>query len=70
MDVKVGNGAFMQTANEAQELTQSIIRTAGMAGVRTHALITDMNEVLGNTAGNAVETDGALAVAVRDIKLI
>ena len=60
MDVKVGNGAFMQTANDARELTESIIRTAGIAGVRTHALITDMNEVLGSTAGNAVEIEESM----------
>jgi len=55
MDVKVGNGAFMETADDARALAQSIIRTAGEAGLRTHAVLTDMNEVLGTTAGNALE---------------
>ena len=55
MDVKTGNGAFMQTRDRARELADSIIRTAGSAGLKTHALITDMNQVLGTTAGNAVE---------------
>ena len=55
MDVKTGNGAFMQTRDRARELADSIIRTAGSAGLATHALITDMNQVLGTTAGNAVE---------------
>ena len=55
MDVKTGNGAFMQTRERARELADSIIRTAGSAGLKTHALITDMNQVLGTTAGNAVE---------------
>lgn len=55
MDVKVGNGAFMTSLERAEELSRSIIRTAGEAGLPTHALITDMNEVLGETAGNAVE---------------
>ncbi len=55
MDVKVGSGAFMPTHARARELAESIIATAELAGVRTHALITDMNEVLGRTAGNALE---------------
>ena len=55
MDVKTGNGAFMQSRDRARELADSIIRTAGSAGLKTHALITDMNQVLGTTAGNAVE---------------
>ncbi len=55
MDVKVGSGAFMGSHERAVELATSIIRTADKAGLKTHALITDMNEVLGTTAGNALE---------------
>ncbi len=55
MDVKVGSGAFMPTLERARELAQSIIGTAAEAGLKTHAIISDMNEVLGDTAGNAVE---------------
>lgn len=55
MDVKVGSGAFMTTPEKARALADSILKTAARAGLRTHALITDMNEVLGTTAGNAVE---------------
>lgn len=55
MDVKVGNGAIMATANDAQALAQSIVNTATGAGVATRALITDMNQILGTTAGNALE---------------
>ncbi len=55
MDVKVGTGAFMDTPERATELASSIINTAAKANLQTHALITDMNEVLGTTAGNAVE---------------
>ncbi|MBT8101105.1 MAG: thymidine phosphorylase [Gammaproteobacteria bacterium] len=55
MDVKVGSGAFMPTAERAHELAQSIISIAAEAGLKTHALITDMNDVLGTTAGNALE---------------
>jgi len=55
MDVKFGSGAFMPGADKAEELAKSIIATAANANLRTHALITDMNECLGLTAGNAVE---------------
>jgi thymidine phosphorylase len=55
MDVKVGSGAFMPTVERASELAESIIGTAAQAGLKTHAILTDMNEVLGDTAGNALE---------------
>lgn len=55
MDVKVGSGAFMTSAEQAEELAQSIISTAAKAKLKTHAIITDMNECLGMTAGNALE---------------
>jgi len=55
MDVKVGSGAFMASVERASKLAKSIIGTAATAGLKAHALITDMNEVLGQTAGNAVE---------------
>jgi thymidine phosphorylase len=55
MDVKVGSGAFMPTPERAHKLAESIISTAAMANLNTHVLITDMNEVLGRTAGNALE---------------
>jgi thymidine phosphorylase len=55
MDVKVGSGAFMSDLAEAEELSLSIMATAAKANLRTHVLITDMNECLGHSAGNAVE---------------
>jgi len=55
MDVKFGSGAFMSTPEQAEALARSIIGTADASGMRTHALLTDMNENLGLTAGNAVE---------------
>ena len=60
MDVKVGNGAFMDTQERARELANSIIGTAAKAGLKTHAVITDMNEVLGTTAGNALEIEESI----------
>ena len=64
MDIKVGNGAFMESRERAEELATSIIGTAARAELKTHAVITDMNEVLGSTAGNAVE----IAEAVRYLR--
>lgn len=55
MDVKVGNGAMMQNIEGATALAQSIVNVAKGAGVNTQAIITDMNQVLGSTAGNALE---------------
>ena len=55
MDVKTGNGAFADTYSMAQELAQSIADVATGSGVPTRCLITDMNQVLGRSVGNAVE---------------
>lgn len=55
MDVKVGNGAMMQDLVSAEALAQSIVNVANGAGVKTQAIITDMNQVLGTSAGNALE---------------
>lgn len=55
MDVKVGNGAMMNSLDDATTLATSIVNVANGAGVKTQALITDMNQVLGVTAGNALE---------------
>ena len=55
LDVKVGSGAFMATADEARALAQALVSTANGAGCKTAALITDMDQPLGSCAGNAVE---------------
>ena len=55
MDVKVGSGAFMTDMERASALANSLTDIAQAAGLPTHALITDMNQVLGHHAGNAVE---------------
>ena len=55
MDIKVGNGAMMTDIHQANALAQSIVNVATGAGVKTQAIITDMNQVLGNSAGNALE---------------
>ncbi|KGJ89959.1 thymidine phosphorylase [Colwellia psychrerythraea] len=55
MDVKVGNGAMMNNLTDAKALAESIVNVANGAGVKTQAIITDMNQVLGTSAGNAIE---------------
>lgn len=55
MDVKYGSGAFCHSLSMARELAESIVAVGNGAGMKTRALITDMNEVLGLTAGNALE---------------
>jgi thymidine phosphorylase len=60
MDLKCGNGAFMETPENARALARSIVDTANAAGTRTTALITDMNQVLGTTVGNATEVQEAV----------
>lgn len=60
MDVKTGDGAFASTPEHARELAQSLVRVAEGAGLPTRAFITDMNQVLGHTAGNALEVQEAL----------
>ncbi|MCC6972270.1 MAG: thymidine phosphorylase, partial [Phycisphaerales bacterium] len=55
LDVKVGSGAFMKTIVDARALARSLTATANLAGCRTAALITDMDQPLGSSAGNALE---------------
>lgn len=60
MDVKVGNGAFMPTYELSKALAESIAKVATQAGCHTTALLTDMNEVLASSAGNALEVREAV----------
>lgn len=60
MDLKCGNGAFMQTFADAEALAKSIVAVAGSAGTKTSAIITDMNQVLGYNVGNALEVAEAI----------
>src|SRR6476619_5730020 len=55
MDVKVGSGAFLPDRESAEGLARAIVEVAGGNGLPTAALLTDMDRVLGRTAGNAVE---------------
>lgn len=60
MDVKFGTGAFMQKYDDAKALAESIVSVANGAGLPTVGLLTDMNQVLGRSAGNAVEVVEAI----------
>ena len=62
LDVKVGSGAFMQNVEKATELACSLVSVAKGAGCRTSALLTDMNQSLASSAGNALEVKSALTV--------
>ncbi|WP_146518946.1 thymidine phosphorylase [Stieleria varia] len=62
MDVKVGSGAFMQRMDDAVELSQSLVRVGAGAGLPTSVLITDMDQPLGETLGNAMEFNEAVEV--------
>jgi thymidine phosphorylase len=60
MDLKCGNGAFMDNIDKANELAKSIVSVANGAEMKTHAIITDMNQVLGKNVGNALEVAEAV----------
>ena len=60
MDVKCGNGAFMETKKDSEALAELIVQTANAAGTKTTALLTDMNQVLGHNVGNALEMQEAV----------
>lgn len=60
MDLKCGNGAFMENLERGRELARSIVNVANAAGCKTKAVLTDMNQVLGRAAGNAVEVEEAV----------
>ncbi|MTH97488.1 thymidine phosphorylase [Roseibium sp. RKSG952] len=60
LDVKWGTGAFMATLEEARALAESLVLVANGAGLKTTALLTDMNEPLASAAGNAVEVQNAV----------
>lgn len=62
MDVKFGNGAFMSDLTKAEALAESIVTVSVGAELPAVALLTDMNEVLGRSAGNALEMRECLAI--------
>lgn len=66
MDVKWGNAALMKQLPQAKALALSLIRTAKAAGLPTRALITDMNQPLGLSAGNSIEVIETIQYLTQD----
>jgi pyrimidine-nucleoside phosphorylase len=60
LDVKVGLGAFMETLDQARDLSSLMIDIGKLAGRHVVALLSDMNQPLGNAVGNALETVEAI----------
>lgn len=62
LDVKTGNGAFMRDKHDAENLAKTMVGIGKTAGKNVLALITDMNQPLGNAIGNALEVKEAIEV--------
>jgi pyrimidine-nucleoside phosphorylase len=62
LDVKVGSGAFMKTLEDARTLARTMIGIGAQMNRKVTALLTDMDQPLGNTVGNALEVAEAVAV--------
>ncbi|WP_170335317.1 thymidine phosphorylase [Ruegeria arenilitoris] len=62
LDVKVGSGAFMKSIEDARKLATALSETANAAGCKTSAVITDMDQPLASSLGNALEVSEVMKV--------
>ncbi|MDR0475068.1 MAG: thymidine phosphorylase, partial [Treponema sp.] len=60
LDVKYGSGAFMKETAQAEKLARSLVDTGAALGLKVQALLTDMDEPLGNMVGNFLEVEESL----------
>ncbi|OFZ69720.1 MAG: thymidine phosphorylase, partial [Bdellovibrionales bacterium RIFOXYD1_FULL_44_7] len=74
LDVKVGNGAFMKSKNEAKQLAKTLTQVAKKMGLKCRAVLTNMNQPLGYAVGNSLEVLESIEVLrnerCRDIAVI
>ncbi len=62
IDVKVGSGAFMRDDTRARSLAHALVATGNSCGIRTRALLTDMNQTLGRAVGNSLEVKESIDI--------
>ena len=62
IDVKVGNGAFMRDEARAKALAHALVSTGNSCGIKTRALLTDMNQPLGGAVGNSLEIEECIQI--------
>ncbi len=67
IDVKVGSGAFMRDEDRAKALAHALVRTGNACGIRTRALLSDMNQPLGQAVGNSLEVKECIELLRGDV---
>lgn len=68
IDVKTGSGAFMREPDRARALARALVTTGNSLGVKSQALITDMNQPLGRAVGNSVEVQECIELLRGEVR--